>query len=566
MARPGRRNNTNDKEPDDNVWEASFYDDGKNIYEQVAGHGFAIFNRETGKISYTAFGSPRDEAGATDFKLVPLDPHAIDTNLVKLPTTAQEYGSTAELLEEIQAFIHKWLDVGEDFEELASYYILMSWVYDKMRTVCYLRALGDTGTGKSRFLDTIGRICYKPILVTGAATAAPIFRLLEYWRGTLVIDEADFAKSDTHQDIMKILNCGFEADKAVVRCDKDNPKHVDIHRVYGPKVMTSRYTYTDKALESRCITERMRETHRDIAVVLNKDFDEAQNRLRNKLLMYRFKNYDRLGEALVVEPMEGIEPRLRQATHSFSLLFHDDPEMWARFTSFMKKYQSDLIEERAGSWEGRVVNAIHGFIEMGETEITPTLVTEKVNEGSTRKEELSVRRVSNIMKSIGLNFKVRKTGLKTTKRLLVYDPILMNNLYKRYVPDYISPCAGTLRAKPAFKGVSPETPMNKPGYEVTQVTEAKGTSENSDEPQNQGGGGSPSLRNCVSSVTSVTKKVVTYLRENNGNVLGHTSTDIAKGADIMPEKVAPALEKLAKDGVIMAGPDDLWILNKREGN
>ena len=57
----------------------------------------------------------------------------------------------------------------------------------------------------TRFLDTLGYLHYKPIATSGATTSAPVFRIIDKWKGTLIMDEADFQKSDEAQDIIKII-------------------------------------------------------------------------------------------------------------------------------------------------------------------------------------------------------------------------------------------------------------------------------------------------------------------------------------------------------------------------
>src|SRR5438552_1010539 len=53
-------------------------------------------------------------------------PYSPDNNLIKsevvlLPSEPQEYGSQKELVDNIQAFIHRYVDVGPLFEKIASY-------------------------------------------------------------------------------------------------------------------------------------------------------------------------------------------------------------------------------------------------------------------------------------------------------------------------------------------------------------------------------------------------------------------------------------------------------------
>jgi hypothetical protein len=142
-----------------------------------------------------------------------LVPFSADNNLIRtgalvLPSEPEEYGSERELVEEIQAYIHRYVDLSPSFERLTSYYILLSWVYDAFNELPYLRVRGDYGTGKTRFLLVVGALCYKAFFASGASTISPIFHTLDAFRGTLIIDEGDFRFSDEKAEMVKILNNG----------------------------------------------------------------------------------------------------------------------------------------------------------------------------------------------------------------------------------------------------------------------------------------------------------------------------------------------------------------------
>ena len=138
----------------------------------------------------------------TGERLVPYSPenNLIKNNVVLLPSGPEEYGSEAELAAEVQAYIHRYVDLTPQFERIASYYVLFSWLYDAFNELPYLRVRGDYGSGKTRFLLVVGSLCYKPVFTTGASTISPIFHILDAFRGTLIIDEADFRLSDDKAD------------------------------------------------------------------------------------------------------------------------------------------------------------------------------------------------------------------------------------------------------------------------------------------------------------------------------------------------------------------------------
>src|SRR5205809_1388926 len=273
----------------------------------------------------TAFALWRDEKWtiepafeADPFRLcVPYSPHnnLIKSEVVLLPSEPEEYGSEEELLAEIQDFIHRYVDVSPLYEQIASYYVLLSWVYDRFNELPYLRLRGDPGSGETRFLLTVGSLCYKPIFASGASTVSPLFRIIDAFRGTLIIDEGDFRLSDEHADIVKILNNGNAKGFPVLRSEASKTREFNprAYTVFGPKIVATRGFFEDKALESRCLTEAMGQTRlrRDVPISLPPEHKEEALHLRNKLLLFRFRKHADAGirEGLV-DP--SIDPRLNQ--------------------------------------------------------------------------------------------------------------------------------------------------------------------------------------------------------------------------------------------------------------
>src|SRR5712692_10091688 len=81
-------------------------------------------------------------------RLVPYSPrnNLLTNEVVLFPSEAAEYNSEQELVGEIRDFIHRYVDVSPLFEQIASYYVLFTWVYDAFNELPYLRLRGDTGS------------------------------------------------------------------------------------------------------------------------------------------------------------------------------------------------------------------------------------------------------------------------------------------------------------------------------------------------------------------------------------------------------------------------------------
>ncbi len=293
-------------------------------------------------------------------EIFPLDARSdiVSKEVVLLPSAPVEYGTEMELIVDIQEFIHKYVDISPAFEQIASYYVLFSWIYDRFSEVPYLRAIGDFGSGKSRFLQTIGSICYRPIFTGGATTTAPIFRILDEIRGTLILDEADLRSSDMTQDIIKILNMGYQKGGTVLRMQGKELLEMRAFEVFSPKIIATRETFNDKALESRFLIEEMGrgKLRDDIPRRLSNDFWDKTLELRNKLLMWRFRNYQKELK-FDDRPVEGVQPRLQQIIMPL-LAVIGSKEVKESLREFIKKYDIELTADRGLSRESDIIFAI----------------------------------------------------------------------------------------------------------------------------------------------------------------------------------------------------------------
>lgn len=240
-------------------------------------------------------------------RLVPI---SAGNNLIKhravlLPGVPEDFGDSEKLRQVIEDHLYRYVDLSDAFRALTSTYILLSWVYDAFNELPYLRLRGEYGSGKTRALVVIGSLCYKAFFASGASTVSPIFHTLDTFRGTLILDEADFRFSDEKSELSKILNNGNVRGFPVLRTAITQKHEFDprAFSVFGPKVVAMRNSFDDRALESRFITEEMgqRPLRRDIPINLPEEQEKEAQVLRSKLLQYRFSmlRHIRLDASLV---------------------------------------------------------------------------------------------------------------------------------------------------------------------------------------------------------------------------------------------------------------------------
>jgi len=464
------------KENEDNelIYSSCVIDEEKKIIaEQVINDKweskYCIYNANTGEISYAPTYIMNGKIYAVN------EGEELQKGAIWLPSTAEEYESDLELDERIRCFIHKWLEIPPDIELFGVWNIKRSWVYEQFHTLNYLRALGDTGQGKTRFLDVFGILHYKPIMTSGATTSAPIFRIIDKWRGSMIIDEADFEKSDETAVIIKIINQGYEQGKFIMRCDALNTDIVKFFNPYCPKILATRKTFADKAVEGRCITTIMRGmSRREIKRNLDESFYSEAAQLRNMLLMWRFKKYFGLQPNVQfdIKQIGDLEPRLEQIVTSFISLFIDNPEQLERFKSFMLAQQEQIINERQESFDGQILMSLHDLLEKGEIDIS---ISDIINYGiemgtmelDWRGKPPSIKSVSAHLRAMGFNLNSRFIN-KKTKRCLILNLEMINTSFLHYGVKPINYAITLITNSMESGGISVITPENS-DYAITHI-------------------------------------------------------------------------------------------------
>src|SRR5437870_3914025 len=295
-------------------------------------------------------------------RLVPYSPHnnLLTNEVVLFPSEPLEYDSESKLVEGIRTFIHRYVDISPLFEQIASYYVLFTWVYDAFNELPYLRLRGDTGSGKTRFLLTVGSLCYKPIFASGASTVSPLFRILDSMRGTLIVDEGDFRFSHEKAELVKILNNGNGRGFPVLRSESVSGREFSprAYTVFGPKLIATRGYFQDRALESRCLTEETggRKLRDDIPINLTADYKREALELRNKLLMFRFRSFGkRTIDPVLVD--RTIEPRLAQIFVPLLSVIEDAGARQA-LRQVAREYHKELVADRGMDIEAQVLEII----------------------------------------------------------------------------------------------------------------------------------------------------------------------------------------------------------------
>ena len=123
-----------------------------------------------------------------------------------------------ELLNEIVLIIRKFIVLDDQQAYTAALWIAHTWFIDVLKISP--RAIVDApekACGKTQLLIVLERMCYRPILASNASPSA-LFRAVDCWKPTILIDEADTFFRDNYE-IIGMVNAGYSSDGYVLRSE-----------------------------------------------------------------------------------------------------------------------------------------------------------------------------------------------------------------------------------------------------------------------------------------------------------------------------------------------------------
>jgi putative DNA primase/helicase len=114
-------------------------------------------------------------------------------------------------------------------------WIMFTWVHEvAVHSPIVLVSSAEPNSGKSTLLGLIGFLACRTLLST-SITGPALFRSIETWRPTFVLDEADTAFAN-NQDLKEVVNSGWTRGQSVPRCDPVTYE-VRAYSTFAPKAI-----------------------------------------------------------------------------------------------------------------------------------------------------------------------------------------------------------------------------------------------------------------------------------------------------------------------------------------
>lgn len=163
----------------------------------------------------------------------------------------------AVLLSAITSTIRRFIICERETANAAALWIMMCWFIEVI-LIAPLAVITapEKRCGKSLLLGLIGNLVPKPLMSSNISPSA-LYRSIELWQPTLLIDEADACLKD-NEELRGLINCGHTRDGAyTLRCvgDDHTPKRFN---VWGAKAISGIGHVADTLMDRSIVLELRR--------------------------------------------------------------------------------------------------------------------------------------------------------------------------------------------------------------------------------------------------------------------------------------------------------------------
>jgi putative DNA primase/helicase len=121
----------------------------------------------------------------------------------------------SELLTELSATVRRFIICQPETSDAVALWATMTWFMDVVQIApLAVITAPEKRCGKSQLLFLLGKLSYRPLTASNITPAA-LFRSIDAWKPTLLVDEADAFMRD-NEELRGLLNCGHTRDSAYI--------------------------------------------------------------------------------------------------------------------------------------------------------------------------------------------------------------------------------------------------------------------------------------------------------------------------------------------------------------
>jgi hypothetical protein len=204
-------------------------------------------------------------------------------------TPAEDPVDAASLFADIEARILLHVAMPKHLALVTALWIGQSWIHEHATYSPILFVTSpERDSGKSTLMGIIGFLARRSLLSVGISAAA-LYRSIEKWNPSFVIDECDEAFVD-NPELRQVINSGWTRGQGVLRCDPDTNEPRKFS-TFCPKAIASKGRKAPDTILSRAIFITQKRRTRDEAIAHFSHVDDAGfARLRGQLARWAADN------------------------------------------------------------------------------------------------------------------------------------------------------------------------------------------------------------------------------------------------------------------------------------
>jgi hypothetical protein len=340
------------------------------------------------------------------------------------------------LLSEIEALLTNHMILPNGAKAAVLLWIVASYVYDAFRIFPKLGVISpEKRCGKTTLLDILA--CFSPrSLLSSNITPSAIFRSVDLWQPTLIIDEADTFLSGRNDDLIGIINSGHTKTTAfVVRTvgDDHTPKKFS---TWSPMAFASIKGLAGTVMDRSIIVHLRRRTRSEKVQRLPVDFREENILIRKKLVRWSQDNFNSL-KANLIEPPEIPNHRAIDNWLPLFTVAHAIGEKWPERLKKSYCLLNDKPEDETAAI--MLLQDIHsifrdnGFIQISSRDLVDSLITIEERPWSEWKKGLPM--TQNSLAKILKTFDIRSKDINVGRTLRGYEKKQFKDSFIRYLPE-----------------------------------------------------------------------------------------------------------------------------------
>jgi len=196
-----------------------------------------------------------------------------------------------ELLDEISAILHRFVVLPKHAGTAISLWILFTHLIEAAEVAPILAIVSpEKRCGKTTLLAFLSRLAYRPLTASNVSASA-VFRCIESWAPTLIIDEADTFLAD-NEELRGVINSGHtRATAYVLRCVGDDHE-ARRFSTWGAKAIALIGNLPDTLMDRAIAIELRRKLPSDTVVRFRRDTDLGP--LARRCMRFAVDNADRI--------------------------------------------------------------------------------------------------------------------------------------------------------------------------------------------------------------------------------------------------------------------------------